>query len=173
LNEHGTDLPFHFPAHFWQTWWFQSLSLIAFALLSYLTIGFVKTHPRLIAFWKKKPHIGSGGMGIVYKAHSLIDRNQTYALKVMKDEHMMDNTQHKRFKYKMMLVDSLDHPNIVKVHERGEDKGKLYIAMEFLEGESLAQRFKTYRYPSVKEAVKIMAQMAQLAHLIQKRLPKK
>lgn len=170
-NNQGANFSFTLEPFFWQTWWFQFLLLIVFAFLSYMMINFVKKHLRLIAFWKKKKHIGSyeideqigrGGMGIVYKVHSLIDRSKTFAMKVMKEEHLLDEVQKKRFKNESLLVDSLDHPHIVKVYERGQHGETLYIVMEFLEGQTLAQRYKNNRYPSVSQCIHIISQIAHI-----------
>ena len=170
-NNEGASLSFTLEPFFWQTWWFRVLVVIAFAFLSYLTISFVKTHMRLIAFWKKKSHIGSyeieeqigvGGMGIIYKVHSLLDKEKIFAMKVMKDEHLRDEIRKKRFKNESLLVDRLDHPHIVKVYERGEDNNNLYIVMELLEGETLADRFEQKKYPTVTQCVHIMRQIADI-----------
>lgn len=170
-NEQGAFLSFYLSPFFWQTIWFQFLLLAAFAVLSYLVINFIKKHMILISFWKKKNYIGAykideqigiGGMGIVYKVYSLMDTSKTYALKVLKEEHMLNEIQKKRFKNEALLVDRIDHPHIVKVHERGEDGEKLYIAMELLEGETLAERYKEEEYPSIPRAVRIMVQVADV-----------
>ena len=170
-NSEGANLSFTLKAFFWQTWWFRVLLVITFAFLSYLVIGFVKTHMRLIAFWKRRSHIASyeideqigiGGMGIIYKVHSLIDRNKTFAMKVMKEEYLLDEVQKKRFKNESLLVDRLDHPNIVKVYERGEDNDKLYIVMELLEGKTLADRYESKNYPTVAQCIHIMRQVADI-----------
>jgi ligand-binding sensor domain-containing protein/tRNA A-37 threonylcarbamoyl transferase component Bud32 len=170
-NEEGAHFSFTLKPFFWQTWWFRLLAVVLFAFISYMAIGFVQKHLRLIAFWKKKKYIGSyeideqigiGGMGIIYKVHSLMDKSRTYALKVMREEYLVDEVQKKRFKNESMLVDRLDHPHIVKVHERGEDDGKLYIVMELLQGHTLAQRFQNHDYPDVSRGIHIMAQIAHL-----------
>jgi ligand-binding sensor domain-containing protein/tRNA A-37 threonylcarbamoyl transferase component Bud32 len=170
-NNKGASFSFTFEPFFYQTWWFRILFLVLFSIFSYLVISFIKKHMKLIAFWKKKKYIGSyeideqigiGGMGIVYKVHSLMDRNKTYALKVMKEEHLLDEVQKKRFKNESLLVDRLDHPNIVKVYERGEDKDKLYIVMELLEGLTLAERYGSDDYPSVEQCIHILGQAADI-----------
>jgi ligand-binding sensor domain-containing protein/tRNA A-37 threonylcarbamoyl transferase component Bud32 len=170
-NEKGAFISFYMAPFFWQTIWFKFILLAAFAVLSYLMINFIKKHMILISFWKKKKYIGAyeideqigvGGMGIVYMVHSLIDTNKTYALKVLKEEYMLDEIQKKRFKNEALLVDRIDHPHIVKVHERGEDGEKLYITMELLEGETLAERYKKEEYPSISRAVCILAQVSDV-----------
>ncbi len=170
-NHQGAHFSFTLEPFFWQTGWFRFFSLIVFAFLSYLMINFVKKHLRLIAFWKKKKYIGSyeidtqigvGGMGIVYKVHSLMDRSKTFAMKVMKEEYLLDEVQKKRFKNESLLVDSLDHPHIVKVYERGQHGETLYIVMELLEGQTLAQRYKNNRCPTVFQCIHIISQVAHI-----------
>jgi ligand-binding sensor domain-containing protein/tRNA A-37 threonylcarbamoyl transferase component Bud32 len=169
-NNQGAEFTFTLEPFFWQTLWFRILFVILFAFLSYLMINFIKKHLKLIAFWKKKKYIGSyeidtqigiGGMGIVYKVHNLMDRSKTFAMKVMKEEHCLDETQKKRFKNESLLVDSLDHPHIVKVYERGQHEDTLYIVMELLEGETLAQRYLD-GYPTVLESIHIMTQIVHI-----------
>jgi ligand-binding sensor domain-containing protein/tRNA A-37 threonylcarbamoyl transferase component Bud32 len=170
-NNQGAHFSFTLEPFFWQTGWFRILFLILFAFLSYMMINFVKKHLRLIAFWKKKKYIGSyeidtqigvGGMGIVYKVHSLMDRSKTFAMKVMKEEYLLDEVQKKRFKNESLLVDSLDHPHIVKVYERGQHGETLYIVMELLEGQTLAQRYRNNRYPTVFQCIHIISQVAHI-----------
>ncbi len=170
-NETGTALSFRLEPFFWQTIWFRILVVFMFAVLSYLVIGFISRHLTLIAFWKKKKYIASyeideqigvGGMGIIYKVHSLMDKNKTYALKVMREEYMLDEVQKKRFKNESLLIDRIEHPNIVKIYERGEDNEKLYILMELLEGQTLAERYRDGLYPSIYQCVHIMRQAADI-----------
>jgi len=131
---------------------------------------------KLIAFWEKKNYIGSyqleeqigiGGMGIVYRVRSLMDSSKTYALKAMKEEHLLDEVQKKRFKNESLLVDRIDHPNIVRVYERGEDNGKLYIVMEYLQGLTLAERYDIRNYPSLNQCIHIMSQVADVLESLQ------
>ena len=102
----------------------------------------------LLAFWKKRTFIGhyrieeeitSGGMGVVYRATSLTHPGTTVALKVIRDELAADEEQRQRFINEGRIIDALDHPNIVKVLDRGEHNQRLYIAMEYLAGRSLAR----------------------------------
>ncbi|MCP4151659.1 MAG: hypothetical protein GY757_28205, partial [bacterium] len=131
-NNKGAAFAFTQQPFFRQTLWFHIMALLLFAILSNVVIGLVRKHLKLIAFWKKKKHfasyeiekqIGIGGMGIVHKVHSLMDKSKVFAMKVMKEEHLVDETQKKRFKNESLLVDRIDHPNLVKVYERGEDNG--------------------------------------------------
>jgi ligand-binding sensor domain-containing protein/tRNA A-37 threonylcarbamoyl transferase component Bud32 len=170
-NNEGVHFSFNLEPFLWQSWWFRVLIIVVFAFFSYIMINFVKKHLKLIAFWKKKKYIasyeidgqiGMGGMGVVYKVYSLMDKTKKYALKVMKEEYLMDEAQKMRFKNESILVDKIDHPNIVKVYERGEDKGQLYIVMELLQGKTLADRYQQYQYPDVFQCIHMMEQLADI-----------
>lgn len=170
-NKTAASFSFRLKPFFYQTLWFRFLAFIAFAFFSYWLINFIKKHMRLIAFWRKKKfigsyeiedQIGSGGMGIIYRVHSLMDRSRVYAMKVMKEELLPDQLQKKRFKNESLLVDSIDHPNSVKVYERGEHNEMMYIVMELLEGHTLAERFREGNYPTIAQAIHIMAQIADV-----------
>ncbi len=102
----------------------------------------------LLAFWKKRSFIGPyrveeelsrGGMGAVYRATSVVEPVRTVALKVIREELAGDEVQRQRFINEGKIIDALDHPNIVKVYERGEHNLHLYIAMEYLQGRTLAE----------------------------------
>lgn len=174
-NETGAIIDITKGGYIYQSIWFQLLALGIFAAISYWFIGFVRSHLKLIAFWERKKIIGSyeiddmigaGGMGVVYKVHSLMDRSKTYAMKVMKEELLDDEIQQRRFKNEAMMVDRIDHPNIVKVHERGEHEGNLYIVMELLDGMTLAERFDAGEYPENDQSVPIMSQIAHILVLL-------
>src|SRR5438128_2172133 len=78
--------------------------------------------------------LGQGGMGVVYEAVRLADR-QRVALKMMigaRPEHVP------RFRREVQAVTRLKHPNIVKLHDAGEHHGLPYFTMELVEGGSLA-----------------------------------
>lgn len=84
--------------------------------------------------------IGEGGMGVVYAARD--ERLQrTVALKTI-SSLANDATARKRFWREARAAASLNHPNVCQIHEIGEDQGTLFIAMELLEGESLADRLQ-------------------------------
>jgi serine/threonine-protein kinase len=82
--------------------------------------------------------LGSGGMGAVYVArHPRLPRHD--ALKVLSDEHSADTEFRARFIREAELAARLDHPNIVAVHDRGVEDGRLWIAMQFVDGIDAAQ----------------------------------
>jgi serine/threonine protein kinase/tetratricopeptide (TPR) repeat protein len=82
--------------------------------------------------------LGQGGMGVVYAARD--ERlHRTVALKTM-SAVSRDETARKRFWREARAAASVNHPNICQIYEIGEDRGELFIAMELLEGEALADR---------------------------------
>ena len=96
--------------------------------------------PARIGHYVLAHKLGEGGMGVVYAARD--ERlERTVALKrmagVARDEHAR-----KRFWREARAAASVNHPNICQIYEIGEDDGELFIAMELLEGESLADRLR-------------------------------
>jgi len=80
--------------------------------------------------------IGRGGMGVVYRA--VDERLQRFvALKVLLLEISHDPERRSRFLREARVAASLAHPNIAGVHEVGEDQGRIFIAMEFVAGQTL------------------------------------
>jgi len=83
--------------------------------------------------------IGSGGMGVVYRAVQP-GLNRTVAVKTIRNDEWISPKTMQRFREEASMIARLQHPNIVAVHEIGEDEGTLYYSMVFIEGDSLADR---------------------------------
>ena len=82
--------------------------------------------------------LGSGGMGEVYLAHDVrLDRK--VALKLLDPGLTRDSATRARFLREARLASALDNPNICTIHEIGEADGRLFIAMQYVEGETLRQ----------------------------------
>lgn len=167
-NKDGTSIKLIIVPPLWRTWWFTVLLLLGFAVLSYFTIGFVKKYLAMNAFWRREKYvgkykllekIGSGGMGTIYKARNTMDKNQVVAIKVLRDELFEDEIHRRRFKQEAAIIDQLEHPNIIRVIERGQHKQKLFIVMELLEGINLTKRIESAPVIPVREVLEIMIQV--------------
>ena len=103
--------------------------------------------------------IGHGGMGIVYKAED-IKLKRLVALKFL-PPHLMDSPELKeRFLIEAQAAAALNHPNICIIHEVGESEKRPYIAMEYVEGETL--RDKVHKGPlTAGAALEIAIQIAE------------
>ncbi len=82
--------------------------------------------------------IGRGGMGVVYEAEQ-VSLGRRVALKVLPFAAVLDPKQLQRFKNEAQAATSLDHPNIVGVYSVGCERGVHYYAMEYIEGQTLAE----------------------------------
>jgi eukaryotic-like serine/threonine-protein kinase len=83
--------------------------------------------------------LGRGGMGVVYRARH-VRLNRPVALKMLLTGSLADLGSRERFLREAEAVAGLRHPNIVQVHDLGDQDGQPYFTMEFVEGGNLAQK---------------------------------
>ncbi len=108
--------------------------------------------------------IGQGGMGAVYRArHTRLDR--VVALKVLPAAHLDDPAAVARFQREMKAVGKLDHENIVRATDAGEESGAHFLVMELVPGRSLAELVRARGRLPVADACELARQTAVgLAH---------
>ena len=102
--------------------------------------------------------IGSGGMGEVYRALDP-QLGRTVAIKVLPEDVSAQQDRLVRFENEARLASSLNHPNIITIYSIGCEGKRRYIAMEFIDGETLQDRMEAGRMP-VKQALNVAAQIA-------------
>lgn len=102
--------------------------------------------------------IGEGGMANVYLAYdTILDRN--VAVKILRGDLANDEKFVRRFQREAISASSLNHPNIVEMYDVGEDDGKYFIVMEYLEGQTLKSLIKKRGHLSLAEVIDIMLQL--------------
>src|SRR5918997_5402626 len=102
---------------------------------------------------------GRGGMGVVYRATQLaLDR--LVALKVIAPEVADDQSFRDRFQRESRLAASLDHPNVIPVHEAGESGGLLFITMRLVDGVDLGRMVASSGPLDDERAARVVGQVA-------------
>src|SRR5262249_13564202 len=94
--------------------------------------------PGLLGDFRIVREVGRGGMGVVYEAEQ-ISLGRRVALKVLPFAATMDPRHLQRFHNEARAAASLDHPHVVKVHAVGQERAVHYYAMQFIDGQTLAQ----------------------------------
>src|SRR5262249_52425508 len=106
-----------------------------------------------------------GGMGVVWKARQ-VSLNRIVAVKLLLAGRFSSTEYVKRFQAEAEAAANLQHPNIVAIHEVGEHEGQHYFSMDFVEGQSLAERARENPLPPELSAgyVRAIAEAIHYAH---------
>jgi tetratricopeptide (TPR) repeat protein/tRNA A-37 threonylcarbamoyl transferase component Bud32 len=115
--------------------------------------------------YELQEEIGHGGMGVVFKTW---DRclGRVVAVKMLRTGDAAGEKERKRFHGEARAVARLQHPNIVQIYEVGEAAGQPFFVLEFVEGQSLAQRLDGTPFPARQAAalVEVLARAMHCAH---------
>jgi len=104
--------------------------------------------------------VGGGGMGRVFRAWDF-SLNRTVALKILPPDQATDEETFQRFVNEAQSAARLDHENVVRVYQVGEDRGLRYIAFEFIEGVDIRTIVERHGPLALPEAVSYVVQVAE------------
>ena len=124
---------------------------------------------RLSDRFEIKRHLGSGGMGDVFEAHDDV-LNERVAVKVLSGLSVLDPEALQRFRREATAARRITHPNVVRLHDIGEDRGQSFISMEYVKGKSLGERIAAQGQLSFQEAADLCRQVCaalEAAHQVE------
>jgi eukaryotic-like serine/threonine-protein kinase len=124
-------------------------------------------HPSRVGKYELEQFLG-GGMSHVYRAKDSV-LGRKVALKILTAAGSADAETKARFLLEARMASSVNHENIISVYDFGEDQGRPFIVMEFLEGQSLREAIKQDRLGNFQSRLKIALQVARALDYIHAR----
>src|SRR6266849_3129024 len=116
-------------------------------------IFMAKTIPERIGSFEVLSIVGRGGMGEVYRARDTKLKREV-AIKILPEEFSRDPDRIARFQREAEVLASLNHPSIAAIYDLEEAGGSRFLVLEFVEGETLAERVKRGAVP-IEDALNI------------------
>jgi serine/threonine protein kinase/formylglycine-generating enzyme required for sulfatase activity len=104
-------------------------------------------------------HLGSGGMSSVFKARDVLV-NETIALKIISPSFSREGGLRDKFKQEVLVARRLTHPNIVRIYDIGEHEDLLFISMELIEGQTVADVLDERKRFTVEQFLLLFSQFA-------------
>src|SRR5438093_12582446 len=105
-----------------------------------------RTTPQTLRSFELISIVGRGGMGEVYRARDTKLKREV-AIKILPEEFSRDPDRIARFQREAEVLASLNHPNIAAIYDLSEAEGSRFLVLEFVEGETLAERIKRGAIP--------------------------
>jgi predicted Ser/Thr protein kinase len=120
--------------------------------------------------WATVKRLGAGGMAVVYKGVSVVTMNddEAVAVKVMNPDLAQDLEYRRRFEREVQISRTLDHPNVVRMIDFGEQDNVLYLSMEYIQGETLRDLLPEKGFPLPEAMALAMGMVQGLIHAHQK-----
>ncbi len=122
--------------------------------------------PRNFGSFCLEEEIGRGGMGIIYKARHITLQSH-FALKMIRTCEFATDEEVRRFYQEARAASRLRHPNIVSVHDAGEQDGFPFLVMTYIEGQTLAEHLKGQEL-EISQAIDYVIQIAHAVDYLHK-----
>src|SRR5215471_3174877 len=112
-----------------------------------------------LGHYRMTSKLGAGGMGEVYLAQDTSELERTVAIKLLPPEVAADPKRMQRFIQEAKTVSALNHPNVLTIHEFGQEGTTRFIATEYVDGVTLREHLHTHRL-RLHEALDVATQVA-------------
>jgi hypothetical protein len=115
----------------------------------------------VVAGYRIVSPVGRGGMGVVYRAEEVGLGGRPVALKLLPPDLVGDPAFRERFLREMQVAAAIDHPNIIPVYRAGEEQGRLYIAMRYVDALDLRRVLQAEGRLAAERTLAILEQVAR------------